>query len=924
MTCEGADFPRNTLGGGLNLRQTGFSGPLGPEFAFSAVVQFERPSRPSMLFDFANDRQESSIFVEVGGPDKLGSLIFGITEGGETVSLPVDDCWKVGSHAHTFLFTISATGTYNVYKDGELLARAQGLAPRCGPRRHLCVGQSSYAPQSSFKGRIQKIKVWDQEVDHFATDMMYESEVDSAVQNFAQWYSRDISVWTFGSLASYAAAVEKDNRFAADLLVKLDVHDELDGYDDFVCKALGSHGLALTPGAYGRKTGIEQYGQDAADEYLKLDDDVWSDGDGGNDDGDEEDVLALKPYDDGEDEEEGNKPKKNKSKKGKGKGKDEDEEDEDLGPASKDWNKYDFYGGDDNGDDSEAASDEDLTFKARKLEELRSLRLQGSVDPLVALLGPSAGKAEKEEAGKASAEDGSADGVDAAAQFESVFAAEKSSVRRDLTQLPAAKRKSLLKKEAPELPLLEDFKVKGNSGYWQVEIDDIYFDKKPQSICKGCRVAVDTGTSELAGPSDTISDLRRLLGVVDCSEAGLAKLPQMGFAVNGRILSLSPKEYTSGVEGGCSLSLMSLDIPPPKGPLFVFGIPFLQKYYTVYDHANSKVGFAVAKHEGQVPEPMLLSVDQHTDTEAIWAPAAVSVNKLRALRLESAHGDETREELHVAGPVRLPTKTLRLMVRKSPCGEGTNLSTNTYDRWEMRIHKRLIDLHSPSDVVKQITSISIEPGVEVEVTIAGFELPTIGLEAPENRRRSADAAKSRHLKTGAQAPSRRRRQKQAPENRRRGADAAKSRHLKTGAQAPSRRRRQKQAPENRRRGADAAKSRHLKTATAPPTPPKADLWFLAQQALRAAKKFAAHASANQRPKRKFASHATLCRAFTFSSGPARGCEERTCSPTRARTAQCEGAKRGSASGARALWSAGHAARSECASSGPAKTGLLPG
>jgi hypothetical protein len=35
----------------------------------------------------------------------------------------------------------------------------------------------------------------------------------------------------------------------------------------------------------------------------------------------------------------------------------------------------------------------------------------------------------------------------------------------------------------------------------------------------------------------------------------------------------------------------------------------------------------------------------------------------------------------------------------------------------MRIHKRIIDLYSPSDVVKQITSISIEPGVHVEVTI---------------------------------------------------------------------------------------------------------------------------------------------------------------------------------------------------------------
>ncbi len=47
--------------------------------------------------------------------------------------------------------------------------------------------------------------------------------------------------------------------------------------------------------------------------------------------------------------------------------------------------------------------------------------------------------------------------------------------------------------------------------------------------------------------------------------------------------------------------------------------------------------------------------------------------------------------------------------------------TNTYDKFEMRIHKRLIDLHSPSDVVKQITSINIEPGVEVEVTINDTE-----------------------------------------------------------------------------------------------------------------------------------------------------------------------------------------------------------
>ena len=71
------------------------------------------------------------------------------------------------------------------------------------------------------------------------------------------------------------------------------------------------------------------------------------------------------------------------------------------------------------------------------------------------------------------------------------------------------------------------------------------------------------------------------------------------------------------------------------------------------------------------------------------------------------------KQLKVKGPVRMPTKILRITTRKAPSGEGTN----TWDCFEMRIHKRLIDLHSPADVVKQITSISIEPGVEVEVTI---------------------------------------------------------------------------------------------------------------------------------------------------------------------------------------------------------------
>merc|ERR1712241_172462 len=71
------------------------------------------------------------------------------------------------------------------------------------------------------------------------------------------------------------------------------------------------------------------------------------------------------------------------------------------------------------------------------------------------------------------------------------------------------------------------------------------------------------------------------------------------------------------------------------------------------------------------------------------------------------------KNLRVKGPVRMPTKVLRITTRKTPNGEGSK----TWDKFEMRVHKRLIDLHSPSEIVKQITSITIEPGVDIEVTI---------------------------------------------------------------------------------------------------------------------------------------------------------------------------------------------------------------
>lgn len=140
--------------------------------------------------------------------------------------------------------------------------------------------------------------------------------------------------------------------------------------------------------------------------------------------------------------------------------------------------------------------------------------------------------------------------------------------------------------------------VARDSGYWEVQMDDITLDNHAQELCTDCFVAVDTGTSELAGPSEIVDKLAEKLNVlVDCSN--FEQLPKLGFLIGGHILNLEPNDYVDREGDRCDVSLMPLDVPPPKGPLFVFGIPFLQKFYTVYDEANRKVGFGVAKHTGQ-------------------------------------------------------------------------------------------------------------------------------------------------------------------------------------------------------------------------------------------------------------------------------------------------------------------------------------
>ncbi len=67
----------------------------------------------------------------------------------------------------------------------------------------------------------------------------------------------------------------------------------------------------------------------------------------------------------------------------------------------------------------------------------------------------------------------------------------------------------------------------------------------------------------------------------------------------------------------------------------------------------------------------------------------------------------------VSGPVPLPTDTMTVPVMKTPDGEGKE----TWERWEMRVHKRLIDVSESERALRQIMRVHVPEGVNIEVEI---------------------------------------------------------------------------------------------------------------------------------------------------------------------------------------------------------------
>lgn len=148
--------------------------------------------------------------------------------------------------------------------------------------------------------------------------------------------------------------------------------------------------------------------------------------------------------------------------------------------------------------------------------------------------------------------------------------------------------------------------------YWQVEMEDILVDGTPMKLCPGgCKVAIDTGTSLVTGPREGMAKLlHHAAAEKDCSN--WADLPEISFKMaGGHEFTLTKKDYAFMFDSmfgkKCVSGLMALDVPKPRGPIWIFGDVFMRKYYTAFDRDHNRVGFARSRHGSQVNLPSILA-----------------------------------------------------------------------------------------------------------------------------------------------------------------------------------------------------------------------------------------------------------------------------------------------------------------------------
>ena len=90
--------------------------------------------------------------------------------------------------------------------------------------------------------------------------------------------------------------------------------------------------------------------------------------------------------------------------------------------------------------------------------------------------------------------------------------------------------------------------------------------------------------------------------------------------------------------------------------------------------------------------------------------ASIDIDKVNEV-CNYIKGISEKTGVQMRGPVPLPTKTLKLTTRKSPDGEGKA----SFENYEMRVHKRLIDLGIDERALRLVMKVPIPENLNIEI-----------------------------------------------------------------------------------------------------------------------------------------------------------------------------------------------------------------
>ena len=90
--------------------------------------------------------------------------------------------------------------------------------------------------------------------------------------------------------------------------------------------------------------------------------------------------------------------------------------------------------------------------------------------------------------------------------------------------------------------------------------------------------------------------------------------------------------------------------------------------------------------------------------------ASTDIDKINQV-CDYIHNIVEKTGVEIKGPIPLPTKKLKVTTRKSPCGDGKA----SWERYEMRVHKRLIDLGIDERALRLVMKVPIPDGLNIEI-----------------------------------------------------------------------------------------------------------------------------------------------------------------------------------------------------------------